>query len=214
MISLKEQTLITNTYRKATAANTLLKADSHHPKWQKNGIPVGQFLRLKRNCTENHKYREEEKDLYKRFRERGYSHRQLRRAKQKVAKIERKELLHKQDNENNKRQVGDQVRFITQFGVQWEEVRASLQKNWGILQNNTIINAWIGKSPMMTARRSPNLGDILIKSEFIHSQNENWLTGHPRTKGMFSCGKCHICPYVDRTDTFRDSSRQNTGSVI
>lgn len=43
--------MVTCTSRKETAANTLLRADSHHPIWLKDGIPVGQFLRIKRNCT-------------------------------------------------------------------------------------------------------------------------------------------------------------------
>lgn len=33
-----------------TAANTLLSADSHHPRPLIQGIPVGQFLRIRRNC--------------------------------------------------------------------------------------------------------------------------------------------------------------------
>ncbi|MEE6514446.1 hypothetical protein FKM82_022589 [Ascaphus truei] len=39
----------TTIHRKATAINSLLTASSHHPRSLINGIPVGQFLRLKRN---------------------------------------------------------------------------------------------------------------------------------------------------------------------
>lgn len=39
----------TCTFRKETAA-TLLQADSHHGK-KKKGIPVGQFMRIKRNYS-------------------------------------------------------------------------------------------------------------------------------------------------------------------
>lgn len=85
----------------------------------------------------------EEKELYARFRERGYSHRQLRRAK------------------------------------------------------------FEGNTPMV-ARRARNLGDILIHSEFVKSPTDNWLSTYPRSKGMFPCGKCQLCPLVDHTDTFVD----------
>lgn len=36
--------LATSTFRKDTAANTLLRDDSHHPRSLIRGIPVGQFL--------------------------------------------------------------------------------------------------------------------------------------------------------------------------
>lgn len=84
-ITLEKGQLSTCTFRKETADNTLQHATSHHPHWLKNGIPVGQFLRIKRNCTEAADYRLESLDLYARFRERGYSHRQIRRARRKVA---------------------------------------------------------------------------------------------------------------------------------
>lgn len=42
--------IVTKTYHKQTAANTLLEATSHHPCSLIQGIPVGQFLRIKRNC--------------------------------------------------------------------------------------------------------------------------------------------------------------------
>lgn len=46
-IGVKDSALTTKTYRKETAANTHLRANSHHPRWLKYGIPIGQF---KINC--------------------------------------------------------------------------------------------------------------------------------------------------------------------
>ncbi len=43
--------LDTTIYRKPLSRNTLLRADSHHPKQLINNIPIGQFLRLKRKCS-------------------------------------------------------------------------------------------------------------------------------------------------------------------
>lgn len=45
-IRLEGGSLVTSAFRKETAANTLLQADSHHPKSLIRGILVGQFLKL------------------------------------------------------------------------------------------------------------------------------------------------------------------------
>lgn len=73
LITLQDGHLFTRTFRKETSANTLLSATCHHAHWLRNIIPVGQFLRIKRNCTKTSDYRKESIELYARFRERGYS---------------------------------------------------------------------------------------------------------------------------------------------
>lgn len=50
LISIEDGSLVTQTFRKETAAHTLLQADSHHPEWLKNGILVGKLLRMKPDC--------------------------------------------------------------------------------------------------------------------------------------------------------------------
>lgn len=50
-IELKDNIVATKTFCGETAANTLLLATSHHPRSLIRGIPVGQFLRTKQNCT-------------------------------------------------------------------------------------------------------------------------------------------------------------------
>ncbi|XP_053561630.1 vomeronasal type-2 receptor 26-like [Bombina bombina] len=39
------------TFRKELAGNTILRAESNHPKHLKSAIPKGQFMRLRRNCS-------------------------------------------------------------------------------------------------------------------------------------------------------------------
>lgn len=49
--------LSTHTFRKKTSANTLLKVDSHHPKWLKDSILIDQLLHIKRNRSSAVDYR-------------------------------------------------------------------------------------------------------------------------------------------------------------
>lgn len=135
-ITLDEGQLNTSTFRKETAANTLLEATSHHPHWLKNGIPVGQFLRIKRNCTNVADYKRESSELYTRFRERGYSHRQLRRARKRAAVRNRESLLQgTKTTKGSQIQTNEPVRVITAYGSQWNNVFSILKKHWGILTN-------------------------------------------------------------------------------
>lgn len=80
LIRVEQGNLVTSTYKKETAANTLLKATSHHPKSLINGIPMGQFLRICRNCSLESDYKAKTIQLYECFRERKYPHKTLRRS--------------------------------------------------------------------------------------------------------------------------------------
>lgn len=75
---------------KKKAVNTLLRAGSHHTK--------------KQNCVKQSDYKQKEKDLYSRFRECAYSHRQLRRVKQRAVSYDRNDLLHGKINKKRERQ--------------------------------------------------------------------------------------------------------------
>lgn len=97
------------------------------------------------------------------------------------------------------------MRLITTYGAQWGSVRKALEKNWNVLLKNKNIAKIVGERPKMVAQRSKSLGDILIHSEFTKQQNSTWLSKFPRSRGMFLCTKCQICPFVERTDTFRDA---------
>ncbi|OCT92649.1 hypothetical protein XELAEV_18015707mg [Xenopus laevis] len=63
----------TTIFRKPCSGNTLLHATSCHPKNLVGGIPVGQFLRLRRNCSTDRTFQEQAEDMKERFLDRGYS---------------------------------------------------------------------------------------------------------------------------------------------
>lgn len=71
-LCLQDNRIITHLHRKKTATNSLLHYSSHHPKHLKRGIPVGQFLRVRRNCSDFGDFPSNSKDLTRRFADRGY----------------------------------------------------------------------------------------------------------------------------------------------
>lgn len=61
-----------------------------------------------------------------------------------------------------------------------------------------------GDRPWMIAYKAPTRGDALIRSKFRKSTHGP-LNVHPALKGMFACGKCSICKYVENIREFKDS---------
>ncbi|XP_066430643.1 vomeronasal type-2 receptor 26-like [Eleutherodactylus coqui] len=68
----EDGTISSTLYRKATAPNSLLGCYSHHPTPLKRGIPKGQFLRMRRNCSDDSSFLEESKKCIQRFKDREY----------------------------------------------------------------------------------------------------------------------------------------------
>lgn len=68
--------------------------------------------------------------MYTRFRERGYSHKVLRRAKKKRAlETDRETLLGSGKSKSKKEDPSNNTRFITKFGKQWENIQSTLRKH-------------------------------------------------------------------------------------
>ncbi|XP_077112541.1 uncharacterized protein LOC143767905 [Ranitomeya variabilis] len=79
-LNLRDSKITTSLYRKPTATNSLLHFSSFHPQHLKEGIPKGQFYRVKRNCTQQEDFLKHSRDLTSRFRERGYPKKIIPRA--------------------------------------------------------------------------------------------------------------------------------------
>ncbi|OCT86394.1 hypothetical protein XELAEV_18020076mg [Xenopus laevis] len=62
-LKIHNNNLVTSVYRKETATNSLLHANSQHPKNTISGIPVGQYLRIRRLCSTIEEYKIEAKKL-------------------------------------------------------------------------------------------------------------------------------------------------------
>ncbi|OCT82231.1 hypothetical protein XELAEV_18024747mg [Xenopus laevis] len=55
------------------ATNTLLRAESHHPESLITGIPIGQFLHIRRNCTYDDDFENQATDLAQRLKSQVYN---------------------------------------------------------------------------------------------------------------------------------------------
>lgn len=72
LLVVSQDYVITCLYRKPLAGNSLLMAQSNHPKHTIKGIPVGKLICLQWICSEDIDFDREDGALYKRFRQQGY----------------------------------------------------------------------------------------------------------------------------------------------
>ncbi|CAJ0946046.1 unnamed protein product [Ranitomeya imitator] len=156
-----EQHLATDLFRKPTATNSLLEFSSFHPWHTKVGVPTGQFLRVRRNCTRDGDFLIQARELSERFRHRGYPKRVISTAYQRARGQDQKSLL------SSKRQGQEmQTRFITDFNDNWRQVSDILSRHWQILRVDAQTSEVTSNRPLLTARRAPNLRDLLTRSHF------------------------------------------------
>ncbi|CAJ0968772.1 unnamed protein product [Ranitomeya imitator] len=187
--------LATSLYRKPTATNSLLAFTSFHPWHTKVGVPTGQFLRVRRNCTRYDDFSIQARDLTDRFHQRGYPKRVISKAYQRARSQDQRSLL------SSRRQCQEiQTRFITDFNSSWKQVSDILSKHWQILRVDMQTAEITSERPLMTARRAPNLRDLLTRSHFNRPTTR--LNRGVILKGSFPCGDCNICPHMVVTRDF------------
>ncbi|OCT95583.1 hypothetical protein XELAEV_18013271mg [Xenopus laevis] len=188
----------TTVFRKDTATNNLLHAKSQHPSSLIQGIPTGQYLRVKRICSTETDFKKEADKLYLRFKQRAYSHNSLKRAYKRALGADRNQLLiPKKHNEAHKANKSTKIiRFIGNYSFEHNEIRQILTNHWQILEQDKDLSSVIGTKPTITFRRSKNLRDQLVHSHLNNKGKPTRLEN--KTKGCHKCGSCLACPYIEK----------------
>ncbi|XP_073516652.1 uncharacterized protein [Phyllobates terribilis] len=198
----------TGVFRKPTTTNALLHANSSYPRKLINGIPTGQFLRIRRICSNDETFEKQALDLKDRFRKRGYSEKAIQRSYRRAKFSDRKNLLYQQ------RKIGgkDIVRFISTFNSRSNEIWNALNKHWQVLLLDKTLSSYIPRNPMVTYRRAQNLRDRLVHSN-LNSKKKTYIFGSKGPSwGCRPCGSCVACPNTcsEKTFTNADKSREYT----
>lgn len=162
-------------YRKPSAGNTILHANSSHPDALLRSIPYSQYLQLKRNCSKDLDFQIAAKDLYERLLAQGYSHACLKRAYNRVNAQRRDSLIF---SSKPPKKV-DTIRIITRYSNQHNEIRKILNRFWPLLSADPVTRKYIKEFPAITFRRVPSLKDRLVHSHFskVFSSNNPTSTG-------------------------------------
>ena len=102
-IILKNDYLHSDLYSKPTDAHAYLHASSCHPGHTINNMPYGQFLRLRRLCSDNDTFMTRCDAMTRWFLERGHKHATITQAREKAADIPRQQALTYKQNPTNNR---------------------------------------------------------------------------------------------------------------
>ncbi|XP_056386298.1 uncharacterized protein LOC130282273 [Hyla sarda] len=175
--------ITTSLHRKETATNNVLHFGSFHPGHTRRGIPTGQFLRLRCNCSQMEDFKKHARDLTERLRVRGYPRKVISKAFQKALHSERNDLLKPRI-----RLEDTSLRLITPYNNRWNQIRQLLYQHWTILKSDLKLNSLIPSTPLLTAKRSRNLKDILTQSLFTRPRGKR--NKRQEYIGSFPCGLC------------------------
>lgn len=89
----------TSLFRKPTAGNTLLRADSCHTSHTVAAVPYGEFIRARRACSSDSSFESEKEVIKKRLTSRGYHPKLLSKAETRIHSVTQLDLL-KHSNPN------------------------------------------------------------------------------------------------------------------
>ncbi|CAJ0916561.1 unnamed protein product [Ranitomeya imitator] len=177
--------LVTSVFRKPTATNSLLHAESAHLPSTIKGIPVGQFLRVRRICSKDDDFYMQANDLTERILQRGYSQKVIRKGRVRAERTSRNTLLYNNATRLNKDK--DQVRLITGYHNKWFQFKNIIEKHWAVLQTDPILKQCLPSRPSIVAKRSRNIRDILVHSHYEPSKKNKGAKQD--LIGFFPCGR-------------------------
>ncbi|XP_078583735.1 uncharacterized protein LOC144866254 [Branchiostoma floridae x Branchiostoma japonicum] len=198
-INVSEGVFTTDLYTKPTDKHQYLLRNSSHPTHCKRGIPFGQFLRVRRICSDEPKYRERAQQLKGFFQKRGYEDALLDEAAQRALHRPREELLRGQKKKRATPQ--DRPVLVTTYNPHLPPVNNILRKYWNILQLSPRTRELFKDPPLVAYRRNKNLKDTLVRAQ-IPKENNNFITKNIPS-GSYPCGrKCLTCTYVKKSKAF------------
>lgn len=201
----KNKKLHTSIYRKPTDRNTILRADSYHPKTTISNIPYGQFQRLRRICDSTTDFETKATDMHHRFQTRGYDKNNLDQTLARAKTLKRKDLLTKRKRPQNQQPF--KTFFSMRYGHLSYHIKKIILKNWNILTSDPSLQTTFNEPPRCIYRRAPTIKDHLVISSLPSQKPQTWLS---QKKGTFRCGNCSHCDTVVCTDSFVDVFTQKT----
>ncbi|XP_044160571.1 uncharacterized protein LOC122945473 isoform X2 [Bufo gargarizans] len=192
----EHERITTSLFRKSTATNNLLHYQSFHPTHMKRGIPKGQFLRLRCNCTD---FRTASADLTARFQKRGYPRKLISHSYEEAKNTDRMELFTPKPKTRD-----GKVHLITRYNNQWSALYKILENHWFLLTSDHRLTPYMDDKPKIIAHKAPSLKDQLVHSHF--QRPTRGLNRGIKLKGTHPCGQCNVCPYMLGKDNFMNDA--------
>ena len=181
----------TDLYSKPTDAFLYLNKSSNHPKHVIKNIPKGQFIRLRRICSEKEDYFLNCEKLCYYFLKRGYSQRTLQQTIREVYLIKRETLLE----DKLKAEKDPQMIFVCEWHPNLSTIPQILKNHFHLLENDTKTSKVFTSRPLVAYRRPKSIKNHVIKN----------TTPKIRPNTTEPCGKCILCKNIKSSETITNS---------
>ena len=152
--------LHTDLYCKPTDSHLYLSPSSSHPSHIFRSIVYSGALRLLRICSREQYLFKRLSQFYGYLISSGYKSKMIFSQFERALSQKRSSLL--KPKVKNK---SDRVTFVTTFHPQMANVRKLHEENADILRKSNKMSSILPSSPLTALRRTPNLGNILIKTK-------------------------------------------------
>ena len=198
VIKQKDGRISTDLYTKPTDSNNYLEFTSAHPAHTKRAIPLSQFLRLRRICTDRKNFTTHCIDKGKHFLRRGYPAPSIKGAFIEALHRERASLLKPKTQKDSK---GDQSIIVSTYNPGFKGLRPLVQSNWDILGRSCSTRK-IHQTKLTAAYRKPkNLKDILVRARLPSKATDRTSQGEDPPKPCNPCHtkNCRYCPHINKT---------------
>ena len=171
-VLLKDGQLETELFIKPTSSLSYLHRLSSHPSQVFQSLPYGEFLRVRRNCSNLESFDRFSETILEAFILRGYNRASLNRAHDQARAIDRHTLLDSYANlqasshtdANTSNTSSQDFYFILQHHEENNQIKQLLRKNWSILGTSDLTQSLHQSRLICGASRNPRLRDILVRS--------------------------------------------------
>ena len=186
----RDDRIATSIYYKETDSHSYLNFMSSHPFKCKAAIPAGQFLRLRKICSEDDDFEESATAMESFFLARGYPVPLVREGKRKAASTPRALLLA---GKNANQTAANRVPMVTTYHPKNTPVCNILSRNHNILADDDSTKVIFSQPPLKAYRRAKNLRDLLVHCDPRQQQEQE--------PGTFPCGRtiCRTCPHINQS---------------
>lgn len=189
--------------------NTTLLATLCYPP---HNIPLGELVRIKWNCTLPDTYLVQQREVCSRLKTCHWPQWSLARAVNRVAVINRSDLLMERWNNQICNPNSARIVFSTAYSPQFQQIISIIKKYFSLLMVNEKMNTILGTGVRFVSCRAPTIGLLISPSVYVrHDCNHNWLT----TAGVYGCGhaRCTACKFTRNTKSFTSSSNGSSHCI-
>ena len=209
-VYIENNKLISKLFIKPTNALSYLHRDSFHAKSTFSSLPLGEFIRARRNCTHTEIFLEYSLKIKEAFINRGYDPIEVEEARQKALAKDRTDMLNSYDpspnymafrvipsSQESTLEEESPVHMTTMFHPDTARVRNIISRNWEILSSSNATRILFDSKVIYGNRRNKRLRDILVKSSIPIKTNPALCGSKITGATVCTTNNCSYCPRLD-----------------